>query len=373
MSEKQLQSPKKNDKIKLLLLGTGESGKSTFLKQLRIIHSSGFTDQERTLYKKVVRENIVQNMRSLVKACTTVENVPPLSPQNKTKSENFELLIKQRTFSEAAPTITALWKDPAIQHVFQRSSEFQISDNAEYFFNDIDRIAGENYTVEDEDILRVTKRTTGLTEEAFQIKEHNWQVVDVGGHRTERRTWIRGFDDVSAIIFFVSLSEYDKRLEEDNSINRMSESLKLFKDIVNYSTFVKNNTPIILFLNKKDLFEKKIKEVPLKGTFKNFNAPNEYSKACSFIKKEFTKLAPATNLSLHCYKLNSTNTKSVINTMKKVMECLGISSVVSSSTTSSKSSSKSKRKSKDKHVSVPLTIVESTTALIEKGFDDDDD
>ena len=36
---------------RILLLGCGEAGKSTFIKQMRIIHSNGFTDEERMAFK----------------------------------------------------------------------------------------------------------------------------------------------------------------------------------------------------------------------------------------------------------------------------------------------------------------------------------
>jgi len=101
-----------------------------------------------------------------------------------------------------------------------------------------------------------------------------------------------------------------KNFMKIKTTNRMSESLKLFKDIANYKAFVTNNTPIILFLNKKDLFQKKIKEVPLNVCFKNYTGPNEYNKACGFIRKEFLKLAPP-NKEIHVFKTCATDTNNI--------------------------------------------------------------
>src|SRR5690348_4280015 len=67
--------------------------------------------------------------------------------------------------------------------------------------------------------------------------------------------------DVTAVIFCVALSEYDLKLYEDDTTNRMHESLKLFKEICNSKWFV--DTAVILFLNKKDLFAEKIKKTDL--------------------------------------------------------------------------------------------------------------
>ena len=52
----------------LLLLGTGESGKSTILKQMRIIHAAGFEDKEREGFRCLVFRNILRSTRALLDA-----------------------------------------------------------------------------------------------------------------------------------------------------------------------------------------------------------------------------------------------------------------------------------------------------------------
>jgi hypothetical protein len=43
-----------------------------------------------------------------------------------------------------------------------------------------------------------------------------FRLVDVGGQRSERKKWLHCFEDVTAILFCVALSEYDLVLIEDN-------------------------------------------------------------------------------------------------------------------------------------------------------------
>ena len=57
--------------MKLLLLGAGESGKSTFMKQMRIIHGYSFTRDEMNDYKLTVYRNVVQGMK--VRLCRNIE------------------------------------------------------------------------------------------------------------------------------------------------------------------------------------------------------------------------------------------------------------------------------------------------------------
>src|SRR5690606_38946773 len=94
------------------------------------------------------------------------------------------------------------------------------------------------------------------------------RMVDVGGQRSERKKWFHCFQDVKAIIFCVALSEYDQKLYEDDLTNRMNESLRVFKDICNNKWFAEIS--IILFLNKKDIFKKKIKRIPISVTFPEY-------------------------------------------------------------------------------------------------------
>lgn len=101
----------------------------------------------------------------------------------------------------------------------------------------------------------------------------SFRMFDVGGQRSERKKWIHCFEGVTAIIFCVALSGYDLVLAEDEEMNRMIESMKLFDSICNSKWFVE--TSIILFLNKKDLFEEKIKRSPLTICFP------EYTGRCS--------------------------------------------------------------------------------------------
>jgi guanine nucleotide-binding protein subunit alpha len=49
-------------------------------------------------------------------------------------------------------------------------------------------------------------------------------MVDVGGQKSERRKWIHCFQDVTSILFLVSLSGYDQCLVEDKDAVRFSYS-----------------------------------------------------------------------------------------------------------------------------------------------------
>lgn len=49
--------------VKILLLGAGESGKSTFLKQMRIIHGREFDQKALLEFRDTIFDNILKVMR----------------------------------------------------------------------------------------------------------------------------------------------------------------------------------------------------------------------------------------------------------------------------------------------------------------------
>lgn len=50
----------------LFVSGAGCSGKTTFLKQLRIVYDNGYTEKERKAFKSIIYENIRRSMVRIV-------------------------------------------------------------------------------------------------------------------------------------------------------------------------------------------------------------------------------------------------------------------------------------------------------------------
>lgn len=90
-----------------------------------------------------------------------------------------------------------------------------MSNSLVYFFDAIDRVFDPEYQPTEQDIVHCRARTIGITETTFHLRDHEMQMVDVGGQKSERRKWIHCFQDVTSILFLVSLSGYDQCLVED--------------------------------------------------------------------------------------------------------------------------------------------------------------
>lgn len=386
--EQSLQLRKQNSKnvIKLLLLGTGESGKSTVLKQLKLLHKGGFTQQERMQYANVIWCDVIQSMKTLIiKArklkikldCDQPNNplIPckqivlrtdPLkqidadiaggtnfindyivkySEENRQKrkmrstgttdiwgkgddsdinQETIEQLFlenqeSQQQYSryEIAEAIHKLWTtDSGIQKCFERSNEFHLEGSADYYFQNVFNFADPNYLCSDLDILKGRTKTTGITETNFLINSLQFKVLDAGGQRSERKKWIHCFEDITAVLFVLAVSEYDQNLFEDERVNRMHESIVLFDSLCNSKWFV--NTPFILFLNKTDIFEKKIIKNPIKNYFPDYTGkPDDVNENIKFFETNFMKINK-TNKPIYVHRTCATDT----NSMKFVLSAV---------------------------------------------------
>ncbi|XP_030081350.1 G protein alpha q subunit isoform X2 [Drosophila hydei] len=312
--EKQLRRDKRDARreLKLLLLGTGESGKSTFIKQMRIIHGSGYSDEDKRGYIKLVFQNIFMAMQSMIKAMDMLKISYGVGEHNGladlVMSIDYETVT---TFEDPyLNAIKTLWSDAGIQECYDRRREYQLTDSAKYYLMDLDRVAQPDYLPTEQDILRVRVPTTGIIEYPFDLEEIRFRMVDVGGQRSERRKWIHCFENVTSIIFLVALSEYDQILFESDNENRMEESKALFRTIITYPWF--QNSSVILFLNKKDLLEEKIMYSHLVDYFPEYDGPQRDAIAArEFILRMFVDLNPDSEKIIYSHFTCATDTKNV--------------------------------------------------------------
>ncbi|XP_012340941.1 guanine nucleotide-binding protein G(q) subunit alpha isoform X4 [Apis florea] len=275
--ERQLRKDKRDARreLKLLLLGTGESGKSTFIKQMRIIHGSGYSDDDKRGFIKLVYQNIFMAMQSMIRAMDLLK-IQYTESSNIEKAELVRSVDFETVTTFESPYVEAikdLWADGGIQECYDRRREYQLTDSAKYYLSDLDRIEKPDFLPTEQDILRARAPTTGIIEYPFDLDSIIFRMVDVGGQRSERRKWIHCFENVTSIIFLVALSEYDQILFESENENRMEESKALFKTIITYPWFQQSS--VILFLNKKDLLEEKIMYSHLVDYFPEYNGPKQ--------------------------------------------------------------------------------------------------
>ncbi|KAF7349897.1 Heterotrimeric G-protein alpha subunit, GPA3-like protein [Mycena venus] len=340
---------------RVLLLGAGESGKSTIVKQMKIIHQGGFEQRELVEYRPVIHKNVLDSARTLARIIRRI-GVAALPEENHahavlllrafraavgeeegeggseielgwdpakvgvdpvafTRTDNNDHRsgmpaadIHVVLTPELADAIWYISRVPAIERVAdEHPVEFYLMDNAGYFFSSVRRIAAHTYVPNEEDVLCARAKSTAIVETRFQLDGVSIHMFDVGGQRTERRKWIHCFERVGGIIFCTALSEYDQVLEE-RGVNRMRESLCLFESIINSRWFLRAS--MILFLNKIDVFKRKLPKIPLGRYFPEYEGGNDLQKAAKYILWRFM-LKNHAGLTIYPHVTQATNTRNI--------------------------------------------------------------
>lgn len=159
---------------------------------------------------------------------------------------------------ELATAIQTLWQNEDVQRIYAANAEYQLQECFNEFADALEGYptwGGPEWIPTDEDILRCRARTTGVVDSTYKIGERVFRVIDVGGQRAERRKWLKLFKGVTGMIFVVAMSGYDQRIFENNTTNRLEESLDLWEKMANRKEF--EASAIILFMNKFDVFKRK--------------------------------------------------------------------------------------------------------------------
>ncbi|EIN03535.1 G-protein alpha subunit [Punctularia strigosozonata HHB-11173 SS5] len=319
-------SRKFRKECKILLLGSGESGKTTIVKQMKIIHKEGFDRDELIAFKPIIYRNLVDSAQAIVFEMRKlgVDCVLPHNRPNADKIADFPVAsLPVPSSAMPAPNPAAasyvlpeglaeaihqLWQDPIIAKIMDRGSEFYLMDSASYFFNEALRIGNPQYIPVVADVLRARAKSTGISETRFNMGQLSIHMFDVGGQRSERKKWIHCFESVTSIIFCTALSEYDQGLLEANNQNRMVESLVLFDSVINSRWFLR--TSIVLFLNKIDVFRQKITKVPLERYFPEYTGGPDINKAAKYILWRFMQTNRA-RLSVYPHLTQATDTSNI--------------------------------------------------------------
>ncbi|KAJ3113045.1 Guanine nucleotide-binding protein G(t) subunit alpha-2 [Physocladia obscura] len=372
------------DTAKLLLLGTGETGKSTILKQMRLINGVTFTEDEYIGFRSAIFMNIITCAKSLIYAMDTLKipygfqpppiwpviDETPLSPDSlenveeedpesaerrRRSSENRQLCSKHNDpiailarqqyanidpekgqlgpVADAATVIRAVnirfgfVKGETLPTNIVEAVRIIWKDAGIHFLNDLDRVCNPEYMPSEQDILNARMMTTSISETRFEVQGVTFRVFDVGGQRSQRKKWAPYFDDVRAIIYLVAMNSYDQVCFEDSSANRMTESLNVFKSMCNHPMF--KSTAMILFMNKIDLFRAKLETAMIANHFSEFQGPNTYERGSEFFARQFLTQNKNPEKKIYVHFTWATDTKQIKKILTMVNEIILSSNMAS--------------------------------------------
>jgi len=303
-----------NKSVKLLLLGAGESGKTTIIKQMKLIHITGFSNEERKEKAVEIRHNVLESIYTL---CLQLEALE-LQLENPAREEARQRMLgrwtemgstngfNQEFFADAA----LLWSDAGIQEAYELQHRFQLIDCAKYFLDQVETISEEGYIPSDQDILNSRRMTTDIQKIEFDTAipkrfgggTQTFWMFDVGGQKGERKKWIQVFDGIQAVLFLVASNSFDLRTREDCNVSRLEDSIEVFQNV--WTSRFLQEAGFILFLNKQDKLREKIESgksdiLKFYPEYKNYQLPDkdrvfgehhEYLRVRCFIRDLFLEV-----------------------------------------------------------------------------------
>ncbi|KNA14590.1 hypothetical protein SOVF_106110 [Spinacia oleracea] len=303
---------------KVLLVGNGYSGTSTIFKQARILYDTPFSEEERQNMKSMIQSNLYGYLGRLLEGREIFEEesllemrkrqsadpgpsdstgelkgVTEYTIEQKLKgfsdwlinimvSSNLDVIFPEGT-REYAQFVEELWSHAAIQATYSRRNELELPRVASYFLDKAVEISQVDYEPSDTDIMYAEgiNSSNGLTSMEFSFPQPpdnsycdpdnqpadlvtRYELIRVHAKSLgENCKWLEMFEDVGIVLFCVSLTDYDEYEVDSNGklTNKMLQSKKLFESISNHPKYKDKN--FLLILNKYDLLEEKIEQVPL--------------------------------------------------------------------------------------------------------------
>ncbi|KAJ4483690.1 guanine nucleotide binding protein, alpha subunit [Lentinula aciculospora] len=415
---------KRENPVKVLLLGQSESGKTTTLKNFQLINSPKAFKAERASWRAVIQLNVARSIRIIIDAMTKASSSSPESPgslddlsipdsENElptltaehlklkmrlspllqveeslwrrlspSTAVNFETSLTsitniphftqpaevyvqssmawKSTFSRLVSTSTRrsgesdtdidfddpkdpgvilnncaedmikLWHDPTIRDLLS-ALKIRLEDMPGFFLDDLERITALRYVPSDDDILKARLKTMGVSEHRFVLKtegnmvSRDWRVFDVGGARSLRAAWAPFFEFIDAIIFLAPLSCFDQSLVEDPSVNRLEDSILLWRSIV--SNRLLQKTELILFLNKCDILRAKLESGIQfsKWVISYGDRLNTFEGTSKYMKKKFGtihKHNSPTARTFYCHFTSVTDIQSTFQILENVKDLI---------------------------------------------------
>jgi len=234
-------------------------------------------------------------MRVILQVCRDeqVEFPPDLAQQ--VEEEFFATNGQPGWSAQLGFLLMRLWQLPDVKLVYEeRDRLFQLNDGIGFLFDQLPRLCSSTYVPTSQDVLRVRIRTADYETCTYSHKNYFITIWDLGGQRSERRKWIPCVQGASAVLFVVSLSEYDQVLREDPNRPRLMETMLVFEEI---SAFLKGRIPILLAFNKVDLFQEKLKKRGINYFYKTYAGPAEWGPSAHFIREQFlARAAPSSRI-----------------------------------------------------------------------------
>ncbi|KAI0142945.1 G-protein alpha subunit-domain-containing protein [Xylariaceae sp. FL1272] len=248
--------------LKVLLLGTSESGKTTLLKAMQECTTVKQKIDDSWQAREILWTNVLSSIRTVLEAMEKLSIIPANVHQFKNAKEliyscgEYPSMCHLATadIQKDAQILHELWSDEGFRIAIRRSREYNFHDNTIYYITHVREIAEPlttSLTPRWTDMLRTRIRTTGIHQYHIHYKDYGFRIHDVGGERSERKKWNHVNEGQPAVVLTIDVTAYGRMLTEDENCDRMNEQFALFRNVVD--SYFKSH--LIVLFTKVDLLE----------------------------------------------------------------------------------------------------------------------
>ena len=232
----------------------------------------------------------------------------------------FDLDNSTYTAEEILDALKAVWGNEQIQEVFRISNSPQILDNIKYFFDKIDDVFSEDYLPSDEDILKTRNKTIGITRNNMKAENHNVLLIDLGGQMSERNKYKSITEEVDALIYTISLCDYNRMMYENSDKSRKDDQFELFNYFAENEKY--SGKPVFLICNKADLFKDKIENSnTFREAFPDFVGDEQSPVECAnYYIESFKKIAEEKGIELWPFAISAIDSDNVRSTIHSILD-----------------------------------------------------
>ena len=237
--------------IRLFLIGCGEVGKSTLVKQMLKLcigkdsfrnyayfdhtwthYQVPFAEEDRMSYKVKIYQNVYRMVATLINAAQNFD-LHFDSTENETIANQLmayvgevESLYHRQDVDLDSTRSEQIWRlwgtDSAIAGAWNRRREFLVSDSTEYFLRreKLEEMAATGYIPTAEDVLKCRDPTTKPQDYNFLVHKVRFSIKDMGGQRVDwtrlpvyLTAWLNQARprDRNYVLYVAALSDYNQR------------------------------------------------------------------------------------------------------------------------------------------------------------------
>ena len=268
----------------IVIVGTGGTGKSTIVKQFRLLHGAGFSVGERRAWAQRIRSNMLADAHYALRKASVSPNQPG--------GLTVELRLIDALFSAMTGPVALQLQSlrqalnvPGFLPWLDMISPC-LTPMASYFWKQTDRILDLDYMPSDQDVIYCPSSTLGVASYDFSARDSDFHLVDCGGQRSQRKKWLHFFSAATAVLFVASVDDFWHTLSEDETANSLREAIDVFAETINSPSL--RNRSVLLFLNKSDLLPASLEDHDFGRYFPEYEGDARDPKAVSsFIKQRF--------------------------------------------------------------------------------------